>query len=197
MGIKLGSAPLELVQHIARRNTRVSKLALWLYHYVPLQVNENPINQLRWIKKDSLNESCIEKLQAKLQEQIQIGIWSKVKLENNKYGHIPMMDFELNKSARNLAILIERLRKCGISDGWILETGDSYHYYGSRILSEREWIDFMAKMLLTSIVHTRDNIEQVADPRYIGHSLRRGGCVLRLTTRADKTHKPTVVFSFK
>ena len=104
-----------------------------------------------------------------------------------------MMDFETDKGGCGLETISNRLQHVGITNGWVLETEFSYHYYGHELISDEGWIHFMGKCLLLSIFHDRKNIEQVADPRYIGHSLMRGGNVLRITTRGDKSFVPTVV----
>lgn len=106
------------------------------------------------------------------------------------------MDFDIPKSKKNLKLLIERLKKLDYPSGWILETGKSYHFYGYDLMSNKEWLGFLSRSLLTSLVITRENIIQIADARFVGHSIRRGCCTLRVTTRADKSFKPRVVARF-
>lgn len=191
----LGASPLEVFRHVIKINPNIAKVNFWVYEYKPIEHTEGGKNPY-WLSREEFFEgSRLQRLIALLPEQAQLGIFSKVLLNTNEAFHIPMMDFEIEKSETGLNTVLSRLRHVGISNGWILETGASYHYYGQQLLSHEEWVDFMGVCLLTSIVHTRKNIEYVADPRYIGHSLRRGGNVLRLTSRADKNLEPVVVAS--
>ncbi|MFA6981609.1 MAG: hypothetical protein WC243_01110 [Patescibacteria group bacterium] len=179
-------------------NKEIAEVAYWIYQYVPLKTNENGVNYLHWIKKKLLyDENYIDNLLEKHNEQTQIGIFDRVLLESGEYKHIPMMDFDIEKSPSNLELLVARLKNSEIKEGWIVESGASYHYFGSSLLTETEWVDFIGRCLLTSVVHNRQNIQQIADPRFIGHSLRRGGCNLRITTRADKTFVPRVILTLE
>lgn len=121
---------------------------------------------------------------------------SKVLLRNGEYRHIPMMDFSISKNKANLKFLLERLHHLEMPNGYIIETGSSYHYFGKDFLMIEDWYKFLGKCLLSSVVRTREDILEIADNRYIGHSLRRGDCSLRLTSRGDKTYIPKVVSEF-
>ena len=188
----IGASPIDVFTHIVRINPQITKVNLWRYVYKPVQFQEPGQNPI-WLTRDELFQGQrLKGLIDGLPEDAQIGVFSKVLLESGEFAHIPMMDFNQDKTEQGLRLVVERLKKARVSRGWVLETGKSYHYYGSQLLTELGWVDFMGTCLLTSVVHSRENIEQVADPRYIGHSLRRGGCVLRITTQASKKFKPEV-----
>ena len=68
----------------------------------------------------------------------------------------------------------------GVS-GYLLESGRYYHFYGKELMSYREWVNFLTSFLMPCVL---------VSPRYIGHSLFRGFCSVRLTS-ADP-HKPMV-----
>lgn len=112
---------------------------------------------------------------------------SKVKLENGSFNHIPMIDFSSNVMG-NLLKVKEVLTKVGEEKGFVLASGRSYHYYGANLLTQEEWVIFMAKCLL---INSRD--ETVINSRYIGHSLFDGYCGLRLTSSSGKPQVPYVV----
>lgn len=189
----IGSSPIDVFKQIVSINPQISKVNLWRYVYKPIQFEEPGENPI-WLNRDELfKEQRLKELIEELPQDAQIGVFSKVLLESGEFAHIPMMDFNLNKTERGLSLVVERHKKAQVSSGWVLETGESFHYYGSQLLTEQGWIDFMGTCLLTSVVHSRQNIEQVCDPRYVGHSLKRGGCVLRITTRAIKNFEPKVV----
>lgn len=189
----IGATPLNVFRHIVEVNSQIATVNFWTYVYRPVQFTE-PGENLHWISREEfLSQNVLTRLLDNLPDDAQIGVFSEVVLEDRTTAHIPMMDFSIPKSDMGLAVLRERLQRGGVHNTWLLETGESYHLYGKDLLSEEEWIHFMGTCLLTSVVHTRDNIEQISDPRYIGHSLKRGGNVLRVTTRAIKSFEPKVV----
>lgn len=65
--------------------------------------------------------------------------------------------------------------------GYLLSSGRYYHYYGKRLLTGGEWQRFLARFLMPCVL---------VSPRYIGHSLFRGFCTVRLTSA--RPYKPTV-----
>jgi hypothetical protein len=113
-----------------------------------------------------------------------IGVCSKVQLEDGQLVHIPMMDFLCRPSPENLDLLARLITNLRQGPGYLLHSGNSYHYYGLRLLRSGEWQAFLGKCLLMS---------GFADDRYIGHQLVDGYCVFRLSSGKLKNHTPTVV----
>ncbi|MEK7154792.1 MAG: hypothetical protein AAB697_01545 [Patescibacteria group bacterium] len=187
------ATPVDVISEILRNNPQISELNFWAYRYVPLKFDESGRNPFWLIREQVLCDGALEEIEQSLGEGEQLAISSRIKLVSNEVAHLPMMDFQTPKGKLGLQLVRERFQHAGISNGWILETGKSYHYYGNNVLNQEQWLGFMGLCLLTSVVHTRDNIEQVADPRYIGHSLRRGCNTLRITTRGDKDFIPRIV----
>jgi len=189
----IGAKPIDVLSEILYLNQNIEQVNFWHYTYVPLKFDEAGKNDY-WLNRDAiLKGGKIDEIISSLSETEQLALGSQVILNNGEHGHIPQMDFNLSKNPENTLKIKERLKYMKSSGGWILETGSSYHFWGNKVLSNTEWIDFMGRCLLTSIVHTRQDIEQVADTRFIGHALRRGCTTLRLTTRSDKTFVPSVV----
>lgn len=190
-----GSSPLDVFMYIVENSSEIAAVGVQQYEYRPREQSDQ---ETTWISREDLLENQkVQELIGNLRDGVQMVVFSKVLLRNGQHAHIQMMDFDLPKSEENLNLVMGRLKKVGISKGWILESGDSYHFYGPKLLSESEWVNFMGDCLLTSVVHDEDNIQQVADPRYVGHSLKRGGNALRITTRAEKTFEPKVVAFIK
>lgn len=189
-----GFPPFEVFQHIVELNEHIDQVFLRKYVYVPLQFDAYSEEVVALSRLDAFDTKKLANIISTLPTDFQLGVNSEVRLRSGVYAHIPMMDFNIPRSASGISTLIERLRKANIRKGWILETEASYHYYGVDLLTQKEWMGFMGTCLLTSIVHSRGNIEQVADSRYIGHSLKRGFNTLRIVTRATKTFEPKVVY---
>lgn len=188
---------LELVQKIVKKNKKISKVSLYAYIYVPLQHEKSPFNHVIWMsRKNFLSGKKVNQIIESLPKNANLGISSRIKTIDNKYYYLPMVDFECKKSTKYVNLIIERFKKEGINHGWLVETAKSYHYYDDELMTYKQWIEFYGRCLCSSVVHTRENIEQLADTRYIGHMLRRGGGTLRFTSNGDKTFEPKVVKSF-
>jgi hypothetical protein len=68
--------------------------------------------------------------------------------------------------------LCDALRRiCPAHDGLLLSSGRFFHYYGFGLLGQAAWTRFLAQFLMPCAL---------VSPRYIGHSLYRGFCSLRL-----------------
>jgi hypothetical protein len=65
--------------------------------------------------------------------------------------------------------------------GYLLSSGRYFHYYGRQFLSIPDWPRFLSQFLMPCVL---------VSPRYIGHSLYRGFCALRLN--AAPPAKPVV-----
>jgi hypothetical protein len=102
---------------------------------------------------------------------------SKVILSNGDVRHIPMMDFRCPPSPSNAGAIALLLPKTGQKEGILVESGHSYHLYGTNLLTADEWTRFMAICLLLS---------PVTDPRYIAHRLTDGECRLKISS-LDRT----------
>lgn len=98
--------------------------------------------------------------------------------------HIPMMDFHVPSSDEGLKFVIAGLHAANAPDGVILNSGNSYHYYGNALLLASGWIEFMTRCLL---------LAPLTDIRYIAHRLLAGRAALRLTASGAKTTVPTIV----
>lgn len=64
--------------------------------------------------------------------------------------------------------------------GYLLDSGRYFHYYGRQLLTAQDWLRFLSQFLMPCVL---------VSPRYIGHSLYRGFCALRLN--AVPPFKPT------
>lgn len=96
-------------------------------------------------------------------------------------GHLAIMNLH-TESISDLDLLVSILRETTDGrPGYLLASGRFYHYYGIQLLSEREWLRFLAQFLMPCIL---------VSPRYIGHSLFSGFCSVRLTR--SHPHKPAV-----
>lgn len=110
--------------------------------------------------------------------------------------HIPMIDFKLEVSPENMAKIEYQIKKWGLK-GLLLESGRSYHFYGTEFLDRADWVKFMGKILLFSEV-INGKPEGMADSRWIGHRLIDGFGNLRISKGGTLRNKmPEVVSIIK
>ncbi len=99
-------------------------------------------------------------------------------------GHLPMIDFHAFKSPANQR-LVEAVAEKLFPDGSILmDSGESYHAYGTRVLSPEDFRRFLGTAML---------FVPIIDRAYVAHQLIEGRCALRLTTGGGKSQVPVVV----
>jgi hypothetical protein len=200
------TGPYGLACHIVKKYPNIKNVFLRRYGYKPLDGdNERPPDSLEKEKNedqpvlrgDFLDPDFFNSYVESEPLEVQVGLCSKVEMEDGEIMHIPMTDMSILKNPENLKKAVERFWKKGIDNGWFLESGASYHYYGSKLLTPDQFFyDFMAKCFTSSIIRKRHDIVNIVDVRYLGHALRRRCACLRLTARADKTYEPRVVYAF-
>lgn len=115
-----------------------------------------------------------------------LAIYSECRDNYGNCYHVPMLDLHINSGhgRRALDLIIESLIRIGEFEGAILESGKSFHYYGLRLMSEKQWRRFMSACLL---------LGPLADVRYIGHRLLAGKAALRLNKAPHKETEPKIV----
>lgn len=159
-------------------------------HYVDLAILHDPAPDERTILVEvrNLTEELIGSMVDDLEEDAALAFSSKVELHNGQIAHIPLMDFRCPPSTNNSKIIQRALRAMGQNSGLLAESGRSYHFYGLRLQSRDEWIQFLALAMLFS---------PIVDVRYVAHRLADGACRLRISSSRNKARVPVVseVFS--
>ena len=114
-----------------------------------------------------------------------IAIYSLCRDKRGRELHIPMMDFRIESGSNigQIALLKQALSTLEQKDGVLLDSGNSYHYYGFKLLSPKDWKRFMAASLL---------LEPLVDVRYIAHRLLANKAALRLSAGGRKPKIPIV-----
>jgi hypothetical protein len=120
----------------------------------------------------------------RLGEQDALGLCSRCRQADGSIVHLPMMDFRTRPDASGLKLTRIALEKLGYSNGAIVASGRSYHFYAFELVSEGEWVRRMAHFLLLS---------PVTDARYIAHRLIADTGVLRISASKLKPMMPRVV----
>ena len=135
---------------------------------------EIPAKRLRFAEHDS---ACTMSLPSAA------GIASPVQTSRGR-RHIPMIDF------RDERICVEWVRetidKIGMR-GMIVDSGNSFHFYGFETLPETEWKDF---------IEASRNLPMV-DEHWPDLQLEQGYSMLRITPSAGRLFQPCVVETYK
>jgi hypothetical protein len=126
-----------------------------------------------------------------------LAIRSRVISSTNEPKFIPMLDFVCKKNDTNghlLAVLLRQINEneeIGIEGGFLLETANSYHYYGQTILTTERWTKFIGlSLLLHPPAHYLGDAmlreaSSIIDTRFLGHSLLAGQGSLRISADPD------------
>lgn len=133
-----------------------------------------------------LKRSGLAPILARLSRDQALGLCSNVALRDGQ-AHLPLLDFSLPPSTKNVALVQEAARALMLPHALVLESGRSYHVYGLTLLSQDDWVSFMARALL---------LAPMVDVRYIAHRLLSGHAVLRINATSAKPMEPRVVAAF-
>ena len=107
---------------------------------------------------------------------------SRVRLYDEAEAHIILIDFSISVSLEHIKVVKDSLLHLGITHGYILDSGSSYHYIGSDIVSDSDYKRILCYAYLLS---------PITDGRWIAHQLIEGSCNLRVGEK--KGHIPTIV----
>jgi len=95
---------------------------------------------------------------------------SKVIFDDDSCRHVFLLDFHIPPSGENLRIVSDVLAVLTLH-GYILESGESYHFIGRDFFSLEDVISLLAKSLLFS---------PIVDRAWIAHQLLERSCSLRV-----------------
>lgn len=191
----------EVLYQIVSSNEAIEALWAVIYEDSPNWLDKNPCSTSAVDLKDSLKQDerprrifrvsrrdflsdYLSEIKRGLSPTQLLAVTSKVKIRGHKYLHVPMMDFRCDISTHNVKLLTEMLPEIGLREGFILQSGRSYHFYGRNLMSRSCWRILMGKCLL---------MRNFVDERYVGHQLVDGYCVLRLSASRLKPIVPTLV----
>lgn len=108
---------------------------------------------------------------------------SRVKTRNGLY-HIPLLDLDIPVDENGAASAQEVFTNLGVRSGAIINSGISYHGWGLELLTNDDWLKFMARALLLDRI----------DRRWVGHRLIDGQANIRISEKRGLV--PEVVYVF-
>ena len=137
--------------------------------------NRAEYSQLK-IEKSNLSAELLRQMASAAQPGTLLAVSSRLDMEDASERHIPMLDFHCAASPTNLRLIEAVIRRIGISGGFILQSGKSYHFYGEKLLTKDDLIRFLGNALLFA---------PIVDRAWVAHQLIELACGLRISSRAS------------
>ncbi|MBP9817406.1 hypothetical protein KBC75_01440 [Candidatus Shapirobacteria bacterium] len=190
----LGSSTLDILKKIVLNNKDVESVDLREYVYPGMPPGTLPAigDVIHHIGVDKLGK--IDFIISHLQKNRNIGIESKVVINRN-IRHIPMMDFSIKKSEKNLkkiSTVWKKLMVPKFGRGVFVETDNSYHFIGTeRLLDENELGEWLAYCLL-SISGNAGRYKTYVDVQYVAYCILKNSMCLRVSEYPNSHFKPQV-----
>jgi len=196
----IGFSTLECARFVMERHPEIARVQLRAYNYRP--DTHDQTEPLLPVDRDIfMTQSIADEFASRYGENWNVVLDSLVKLQNGTSAHFLMMDLHPPKFDGITDFIREQMQRTVIprfGGGFLLETNRSYQFFGTGIIPQDMYREYLAWFQLADKVtsihpslprqHT-----MVADHRYIAYSHLRGTTGLRLTTRADKAVEPRVV----
>lgn len=95
----------------------------------------------------------------------------------NTSKHLLFIDFHIRPNDDNLQIVEQLINSLGVK-GYILNSGESYHFISKSVHNQEEWLDFTAKLLFFS---------PIVDRAWIAHQLLERTSSLRISLKHNIT----------
>lgn len=96
---------------------------------------------------------------------------SLVKLKSGSKKHIPMLDFHIPVSDNNLIVVKTVLKKLGLTECLVLNSGESYHAVSTIYVNEENMMYILQKTLFFS---------PIIDRLWVAHQMLNKSCSLRI-----------------
>lgn len=106
---------------------------------------------------------------------------SKVLMIDGSSKHIPLLDFKVPSKQGHDKLVADCVLTMGLR-GYVLDSGRSYHFIGSNLISESELFDLLAKFIL---------LDPISDKVWAAHQIIERSASLRVSE--VRGHAPLVV----
>jgi hypothetical protein len=131
---------------------------------------------------DEVRDGGLEKISG--QGNLNVGLSSQVTFYNGDSFHLAFLDLHCEISSDSAQIVSAVCRRIMPGGFMILDSGDSYHACGIRMISDRERVEFLGKSLL---------LAPIVDTMYIAHQLVQPASSIRISSGGKRHKHPTVI----
>lgn len=120
--------------------------------------------------------SAFDEIRSSIEESRYLTFCSRVKLRDGSIKHFLLLDFHIPNANANDRICLAVLKALGLS-GFLLDSGKSYHFYGTSLFSEEEIRVILTNALLFA---------PIIDRAWIAHQLLERCCCLRISRKYSR-----------
>jgi len=152
------------------------------YIYIPDSIDDERKHFI--IKGDEFTKERIESEIASLNKGEELAFHSTIEISGKTY-HFPFIDFSISIDDWNFDRDFIRLKRTipKAHEIILFNSGRSLHGYSLKLLTQKEWIDFMGRLLLVDLPNTS---HKIIDSRWIGHRLMGRYSSLRWSNNSGK-----------
>lgn len=152
------------------------------YIYIPDSIDDKRKHFI--IKGNEFTKERIESEIASLDKGEELAFHSTIEI-NRKTYHFPFIDFSISIDDWSFDRDFIRLKRTipKAHEIILFNSGRSLHGYSLKLLTQKEWIDFMGRLLLVDLANTS---YKIIDSRWIGHRLMGRYSSLRWSNNSGK-----------
>ena len=162
-----------LVRSLLQNNINV---VLEFSRYIHLGQGRTLSRDIFHVEASNLDTEWLVNQIGSLSRKQELALHSKVLQQGQTY-HIPMVDFAKVKTIEIIEDKMLSVSELLATDIALYDSGQSMHGYYFCLIGERQWYEYLGKLLLCNAPLGAD--EQVVDSRWVGHSLDHGFSALR------------------
>jgi hypothetical protein len=186
MNFDLARHPVRFIVDLCRKFSDIRGVELSLYRYTPQTIADS--RTIVRISAPGVSEGFV-RLLGLLYPEEEIAFHSKIYVKGlfgTRVYHVPLIDFKGELNDRQIELGVNFLDEFRCSRAAIFSSGRSYHLYANALLSDKEWVNFMGRILLIN----PPGGPEIVDSRWIGHRLLAGYASLRWTRNTAAYKQP-------
>jgi hypothetical protein len=138
------------------------------------------------VQRSNVLDGALHRLAADLERDSSLAIVSEACTINGMNEHIPLLDFHIPHSETNQNIVITILNSLLPSGFILLRSGRSYHAWGTKTITSKDYTVFLARAMLYS---------PIIDRAYLAHQLIENRSALRISEGYPDKPIPSVIFT--
>lgn len=162
--------------HFLNQLFEVEDSTFWFSKYTYLPDSLLDEREVFSLRGEDVSKEVISQSIASLQKDQELAFHSNVRVKGRNF-HIPMIDFSAEEKMDHEVFdrMSRYLKKSLMLNMAFYKSGRSFHAYSTTLLTPKEWLDFMGRLLLI----TPRNQQDIIDSRWVGHRLIGGFGSLR------------------
>jgi len=149
-----------------------------------VQILENVLNNhaSRTLELIPRKEVLKNRLVALTDTTVNYAINSKIISNEGKIRHLILLDFHIPESSQNQKVVEEVLKILKVKNGYLINSGKSYHFFGQDLIAPASLTKFLGRCLFFT---------PIIDKTWIAHQLMERSCSIRFTKKNG--YFPTVI----